>query len=437
MEAHDVPLTGRLIDSLGQWGLADYGIVLLTALVVNLTGYIFIVAVARLLGPSDFSALAALLALATIVVTGICGPLQTIIARYISADTSRGLDDNARYLVRRAFLAMTAAGVGIALVVIATSWPIKSWLGISTLPPVLLLALYIGSSFVFPVTAGAVQGLQKFVVYGVALSAGAIVLVSLGIALVAAGLKVNGAMAAEVISMLVTVAILGVWVKRWLGKRKARGSMDLTHLKRFAPAVVVASTCMTAFIYIDVFLVRGLIGGTHAGYYAGAQKLGTLVCLVAGVFAIVLFPRVSANHARGVTSWGMLARVEAAAAVLCGATAVLLAVFPGWFMRFAFGGKYVPGVALVPIFALAMFFYSLQSICVTFLLGVDRFGFIFILGPGIILETVLIVLFHRSTTTVAWIVTFVSMGVAALVGTYVLVSWLADRRRGASNALAA
>jgi O-antigen/teichoic acid export membrane protein len=427
MESNSATISAKLKVRLGGQGLGAYGIVILTALIVNLTGYIFVVVVARFLGPSDYSALAALLALAIIVVTGICGPLQTVITRYVSADTARGLDDNARYLVRRVFLAMAAVGGGVALVVVATSWLIKSWLGIDTLPPVLLLALTIGCSFILPVTAGAVLGMQRFFVYGVSLIAGAIVLVTLGIGLVALGLKVSGAMIAEVISVLVTVSVLAVWVRKWLGKGAAHGTIDFSHLKRFAPVVVVASTCLTAFIYIDVFLVRGLIGGAHAGYYAGAQKLGTVVYLLSGVFAIVMFPRVIANKARGVSSWGMLARVEAVVAVACGATAVLLATFPDLFLRFTFGGKYTPGVKLVPIFALAMFFFSLQSVCVTFLLAIDRFGFVFILASGVILETVAIILFHGSMMTVAWIVALVSVGVAALMGTYVLASWLSDR----------
>jgi O-antigen/teichoic acid export membrane protein len=399
-----------------------YTVVVITYLIVYSSSYVYTVIVARLLGPSDFSLLASLLAIGTIVAVGIGGPSQSIIARYVAADSARGLESQARYLVRKALIVVAVGGGVVVVTSLALSWPIKGWLNAATLPPVMLFAFYMGEYLVQPVIAGVVQGLQEFRVLSVAYISGAVARVLLGILLVSIGLRVTGAMMAELLSGIILLALLGVWVQRWLGAGKAEGPIDYSHLKRFAPTVVITSTCMIAFIYIDVFLVRGLIGGSQAGYYTAAQKLATVMYLIPGVFALVLFPKVSADHVQGVSSWSLFARVEAAVAALCGAIALFLIAFPGWTIRLVFGARYANGTTLVPILAVAMFFFSLLPVCVQFLLATDNYGFMYVLIAGLITETVSIVLFHPSTRAVAWIVAITAAGLAAVMGLYVLAS---------------
>jgi O-antigen/teichoic acid export membrane protein len=121
--------------------------------------------------------------------------------------------------------------------------------------------------------------------------------------------------------------------------------------------------------------------------------------------------------------------VEAATVVLCGSIAVFLALFPEWSITTVFGAKYVPGSHLVPIFALAMFFFSLLPVCVQFLLATDKRRFIYILVSGVVVETLGILLFHGSTTVVAWIMALVAIGMVVLMGAYMLSDWNAYRER--------
>ena len=408
--------------------MGAYAMVVGAYAVVYLTSYIYAVVIARLLGPSNYSALASLIAFGTIISAGVGGPLQSIIARYVAADTAIGLDNHARYLVRRASFVVAFASGGAVIIAVALSWPIMNWLNIATLSPVLLLALFIGLWLFQPVMAGTVQGVQRFRVLSIAFVAGAIARVTIGIALVVLGLKVSGAMIAEVVSAIVVLAILGEWTRRWLKRGPAEGEIDLSHLKRFAPTVLISSVCLVAFIYLDVFLVRGLIGGSQAGYYAGAQKLGTVVYFIPGIVGLVVFPRVSANHASGISSWHTFARVESVIAVPCGCTALFLAAFPGWSMKLVFGVKYVPGSQLVPIFALAMFCFSLLPVCVQFLLATDKNRFIYILMAGVVVEALAIILFHGSIREVAWTVASVAICMVVLMGLYTYYDYNAYRK---------
>jgi len=414
---------------LAEDALGAYAMVVGAYAVLYLSSYVYAVFLARRLGPSDYSALASLLAFGTIVSSGIGGPMQSVIARYVAADTALGLDHRARYLVRKTLLLVGLVSGVVLVVGLALSRPIMNWLNIATLSPVLLIALYTSLWLIYPVMAGNVQGVQRFKRLSIALVVAAISRIALGIILVVLGMGVTGAMIAEVTSGVVVVAVLGEWVWRWLSKGPAYGEIDFSHLKRFAITVIISSACLVAFIYLDVFLVRGLIGGSQAGYYAGAQKLGTVIYFIPGIVAVVMFPRVSANHANDISSWQMFARVEAATVVLCGSIAVFLALFPEWSITTVFGAKYVPGSHLVPIFALAMFFFSLLPVCVQFLLATDKRRFIYILVSGVVVETLGILLFHGSTTVVAWIMALVAIGMVVLMGAYMLSDWNAYRER--------
>lgn len=401
-----------------------FAIIAATAVLVNAANFVFVIIVARLLGPSDYSALASLMAVATVVTIGICGPFQTIIARYVSTDTAIGEDDNARFLVSRATIAGTISGAGLALLIAVLCLPLKGWLRIESITPLFLLAIYVFIGFMQPAFAGAVQGLQRFKVFGTALVAGAVLLVVVGSTLVAAGMKLTGAMIAEVVSAFITVFILAIWVKRWMSRGRPSGRFNLGHLKRFAPAVIATSTCMAAFLYMDVFLVRGLIGGPAAGYYTAAQKLGSVVYLIPGVFGLVLFPRVSANKARGVSSWSLLLRVVAILATLCTIATVLLIAFPEMFLDLVFGRKYSAGSQLVPILAVAGLCYSLVSIGAVYLLATDKLGFVCVLFSGVLLELLGILVFHNSVMSVAVIVVTVAAAMLALLYGYLAALYL-------------
>ncbi len=417
-------MRGQPASRFSEDGIGAYAMVSGAYLVVYATSYIYAVVIARLLGPTDYAALASLLAVGTIAATGIGGPLQSIIAKYVSADRASGAEKNARYLVKRALLIAVVFSGAALLAGAALARPVKQWLDIAGFPPLLLLSLYIAIWLIHPVTSGAVQGLQRFKVLSAGFVVGAVARVASGIALVAAGLGVTGAMAGEAFGAVVVVLVLGGWTLRWLGKGPAEGSIDVTHLKKFAPAVIVSSACLMSFVYMDVFLVRGLIGGSQSGYYAAAQKLSSVMYFIPGVLAVVLFPRASAKFAAGTEPWRLFWKVQASVAAICGSVAIVFAVFPGWSMRMVFGSRYVSGAPLLPVLSLAMFCFSMLPVCSQFLLATDRYGFVYLLVAGAIVEVIAVFLFHASARRVAWVVAAVSVATLASMGAYVSSYWL-------------
>ena len=427
MERRAIALPQRLSRTLKELALGPYGLVLAATVVTNLINYFYTIAMGRIMGPSTFSALASLIAISVVLVVAF-GTFSTITTRYVSADVAKGREDNARYFTWRALGVLSSLGFIVLLVMLASSWQLSTWLSIGTVFPCILLAIRIGLGFICPVPLGALQGLERFDMFALAIVGWAATRFVVGVSLVALGLRLNGAMIGEVAGILAMVVIPLLALRTWLLGRPPTGSIDIKHLMRFIPAVVVGTFCTAAFLAIDVIFVRAWIGGDPAGYYAGAQKMSTIVYFLPGAVAVVMFPRISAKSALEKTSWKILLQGLSIVAVLCGLTCGLFALFPSQLLQLMFGSEYLPGSHLVPVFSLAMFCFSLVSIMTYFLLGTDRFNFVYILAVGLVLECLAICLFHATIDQVAWIVAGVGVLLALSMGVYLFLDWMIHAR---------
>jgi O-antigen/teichoic acid export membrane protein len=160
--------------------------------VANAGNYAFNVVMAFLLGPEAYGALAALLAL--VLVGSVPGlALQAVVARRVAlAGSGRvpsgGSWPGVRWLVGR-------AGLALALFTVAIGPGLVLFLHLDSAVPVLWLALALAPTPLLFAVQGLLQGRERFGALAAVLLAGAGVKLAVGLALVAAGLGVSGAMA--------------------------------------------------------------------------------------------------------------------------------------------------------------------------------------------------------------------------------------------------
>jgi O-antigen/teichoic acid export membrane protein len=160
--------------------------------VANAGNYAFNVVMAFLLGPEAYGALAALLAL--VLVGSVPGlALQAVVARRVAlARSGRAPSDAAwpgvGWLVGR-------AGLALALLTLVVGPGLVLFLHLDSAVPVLWLALALAPTPLLFAVQGLLQGRERFGALAAVLLAGAGVKLAIGLALVAAGLGVSGAMA--------------------------------------------------------------------------------------------------------------------------------------------------------------------------------------------------------------------------------------------------
>lgn len=405
-----------------------YGVMVAAVMAGNIINYLFAITVARLLGPDDYSALASLIGIC-MVITVAAVTFQTISAKYVALNRGKGEEENAKYFVWRLLGVMAVAATMVFLVMLALSWPLSSWLKIGAVLPCALLALRTGISFIQPVGNGALQGRERFNLLALVQGVWPIGRFTVGIGLVILGFGLNGAMLGEVAGATIAAALPLLFLRKWLKSRPKDGTFDFGHMFKFVPTAVMAVACMSAVVAVDLILVRAFIGGDQAGYYAGAQRMASMIYFLPGAVATVMFPRVSAQTGQDGKAWKILGQSVLIVVTLCGSVALVFALFPTQFMSLFFGSRYLSGVNLVPILSFAMFSFSLVNLFAYYLLGTDKLAFSYVLGAGVVTEITLISVFHSSITQVAWVVFSVGTALAIVIAVYLLWEWRIGLKR--------
>ena len=122
----------------------------------------------------------------------------------------------------------------------------------------------------------------------------------IGLALVLAGLGVEGAYLGTPLSMLATSLLLWVVIRRRLGRPPDHEERRrLRALVGDAWAPILGLTLLAVLQNIDVILVKHQIGGDKAGSYAAAAVAAKAVIWVAVGVGLYLLPEATRRAARG------------------------------------------------------------------------------------------------------------------------------------------
>ena len=386
-------------------------LLLLVALgLLNGSNYLFHVVVSRMLGPSSYGALAALLAV-VMVLSVPFGVVQTVVAQKTASLRAAGRDAEIEALAATTErgLAPLAWIAGIVVLLAAPLLAVFLHVGFIS---VALLAPFAVFSLLTAVPLGVLQGAQRF--GGLAslmlLSVG--VRLAAGITLVWAGLGVPGALLATALSPLVVLLVgLRLVGRPDSGARPAGASLDALR-GRFATAFL-GLTSFWLFAEVDIALARHFLNGDDAGFYSSAGLLARAMLFLPGAVALVAFPRFVAARERGEGSERWLRTSVTAVAVLIAVGLPLLILLRGPLVWLAFSDRFAPSADLVPVLGIAMAFMAVTGLLVYFHVAMASRGYWVILG-GVALEAVLITLFHDSPEQIAVVVAVVS-GLVALV----------------------
>ena len=265
--------------------------------VANAGNYAFNVVMAFLLGPEAYGALAALLAL--VLVGSVPGlALQAVVARRVALAGSGRAPSGAAWpgvgwLVGR-------AGLALALVTLAIGPGLVLFLHLDSAVPVLWLVLALAPTPLLFAVQGLLQGRERFGALAAVLLAGAGVKLVIGLALVAAGLGVSGAMAG-VAAGGVLAALVGLRLAVRGGRVADPGGVD-SRVAGFEAVPVAgwwrevggATTGLLGLFLlanVDVLLARHYLDRAAAGRYALGAVVAKIAFWAPQFVVTVIFPR--------------------------------------------------------------------------------------------------------------------------------------------------
>jgi O-antigen/teichoic acid export membrane protein len=356
-----------------------------------------------------YGALAALLAI-VLVLSVPLSVLQTVIAKRIAALRREGRSGEARSLAGSTARALSPGAV-VAAIVLLVATPVTATLLHVGGAPAAMLAPYLLLSLLAAVPLGVLQGELRFSALATAVVVGVVVRLGAGIGLVWAGLGVTGAMLATVLaagaSLAVAAWLIGVRSDEW---RSSRASFGLLRGEVWVALLSLGSFWL--LVEADLTLARHYLEPHAAGLYSSAGLIARGILFLPAAVGIVAFPRFAEWGGRGPEARRWL---HGALGIVAGIVALalpVLVVLRGPIMGFTFGEDFREASDLLPLLAAAMGFMTLTSILVYFHVAAGSRAYRLVVA-GVLVEAILVAMFHSSPEQIA----FTVLGVAALVST--------------------
>jgi O-antigen/teichoic acid export membrane protein len=308
----------------------------------NGLNYAFNVVMSRELGPADYGALGALLAVVLVgTVPGVA--LQAVVARH----TALARDEATARLWSAVVIAVLGVGAALGLLAAIASPGLRAFMHLDSLAPCLWLAVALLPLPLLSAVHGMLQGREWFGALAAVLLVDAAGRLVVGFGLVHGGLGVAGALAGSaagsVAAILVALPRLRGRLARGWRRRRALGVAG-------AREVVTASVGILGLLLlanVDVLLARHYLAREASGLYAAGAMVTKIAYWAPQFVVTVVFARlvVTADRRR------LLARSAVAVAAL-GATLVLgSALAPELVARLSFGQAYLGVGPALPLFA--------------------------------------------------------------------------------------
>lgn len=372
-------------------------IVLIGAMAANVLSYAYHLVMGRVLGPSGYGELSALLSLLYIFTVPLL-VAQTVLVKFVSGFKAHGDVGQAKSLfLKTTKLFVVASIIGFPIVLIFGPW-ITSFLHLSS--PILFVLLYVllVVSLLSVATGSMISGYQKFV--WVSVMGALAILMKLLASIPLVGWGVPGMMLAAVIASVLVYGLYFIPIRFLLSVKAKPTRLSRRDAFGFAVPTLLIQLGITSLYSTDIILVRHFFNAHDAGLYAALAILGKIIFYASSAVAMVLFPVLSERFAKGDSTKKLVfGSVGAVSMVSLGLTLVYF-LFPDQIVRLLFGNAYAGAGALLGMFGIFIALFSIGNIVSLACLAVGKTGVWVVPFLCAILQIVGIVLFHTSVGSI-------------------------------------
>lgn len=376
----------------------------------SVLGYLYHLAMGRMMRPEDYAVIATLLSV-FLLVSVVTNSILTVVMRYTAKYQAEGNTGAIATLQHTIGRKMFWAGLCVSIVFALLSPLLKDFWHIDSLGPIITMSLVF--LFVFPafVYRGILQGAQQFkslVVSNVAEATGKL---AFGLILVFAGWYVFGAVAAIVISTF--IGLVTAWWFLRKSTKKDVAEIDTKGMFKYAIPVISMLFFTTLLYNIDLILVKHYFVGNDAGYYAALSQLGKIIVFATISIPGVMFPMIATKFEKKENTNKIFWEAFGIIAAICLLATAIYFVAPDFVIGLLYGSEYLTAAPLLGFVAIFMSLYSISYLVVQFFLSVKDYSVLSPLIIGSVLQIVLIIFFHDSLKQVIYIMD-ISMAIIAV-----------------------
>ena len=366
-------------------------------------GYLFQLVVGRSISSIDYGVFNSLFAMVSIF-TAPVSVVHIVFSRFIVNFSLSGLG-KVKSLFTKSFKIMLGLSGTTLLGGIIAIPLIKDFFHLEVTTPIVLVLITIFFSMLFPIPFGILEGLHRFTRLGIA-SCCTPLMRFFGALFFVAGLGwgVNGALLAAATASVFTLGF-GLWSLKDIFKVSSEPLPDgiFRDMANYSGPVFLSTTMIMVLGTIDISLVRHYCSPEEAGLYATAAILGRIALYLPGALIMVLFPSAAKARALGEKDGYILWISLSLTAFLAFSVTLLFNLWPEQFISLFLGDQYREAASLLKIISIAMAILSLTNVIASYSLARSDYAFLFPLVAGVTLMMTLILTYHDTATTIAYI----------------------------------
>lgn len=354
----------------------------------------------RLLGPAEYSIIAALLALSS--VTVLLNPAGDSIAKVAAEYVGRDDLASIAWLWRVSWKVTIGAAITVLLMGALTSGAVGAWLGIPSRAPTIALAAYLAASVLVTAPRAFQRGLHRFESFAVNQVSEAAVRLAAGAALAVMGYGAPGVLAGYALGTA-SASLLGRVTLNDVAQTSV--PVDRPRTGRFAPHVSISFLFMSIYPLVlmnaDVLTAKHVLTPEQAGLYGAASSLSRLAAVAVGPITIVLLSKVTTARAAGRPTEKL---VFNAGMTILGLllTALLGAALLGeWAVLLMYGEAFRGAAPILTLLVASVCLLVLQSSVCTVLVGLNKGRGMWLLLLPCIVQVTLLQIHHGDARAIA------------------------------------
>jgi O-antigen/teichoic acid export membrane protein len=353
---------GRSQGALLKGGTFVFGAILLW----HASNFVFNSISARVLGPSEYGTLAAVIALVYLA-SPVFLSVQTVASRITTTLVAQDEWSRIRPLAGHYALRLAFVGTLLTGAAALSSHAVASGLHFPSSLPIALLGISFPIGLVEHMQRGVLQGAQRFGRYAASTLVEAVIKIAGAVVLVAwLWSSVEAAVVCVLVASSVALAV-NYGLLRFLPP--ARDRRPIRHPYRYSLTTLVCLVLLAVLFSVDILAAKHYLDPETAGLYAVASLSGKIVFFVTSALNWVMFPVFSARQEDGRDSTRPLLRTLGA---VLAASSVVIAVYfaaPSIVISPLFGAGYAKADPYIGWMAVAIALYGAAYLLTLYLLS--------------------------------------------------------------------
>ena len=365
--------------------------------------YLFQVVVGRSISSIDYGIFNSLFAMVSIF-TAPVSVVHIVFSRFIVNLSLSGLGKVKSLFTKSFKIILGFSGIILLGGIIAIPL-IKDFFHLEVTTPIVLVLITVCFSMLFPIPFAILEGLHRFTRLGIGSSCTPLTRFFGALFFVAGlGWGVNGALLTAATASVFTLGF-GLWSLKDIFKVSSEPLPDGTFrdMANYSGPVFLSTNMIMILGTIDISLVRHYCSPEEAGLYATAAILGRIALFLPGALITVLFPSAAKARALGEKDGYILWTSLFLTAFLAFSGALLFNLWPEQFISLFLGDQHREAASLLKIISIAMAILSLTNVIASYSLARSDYAFLFPLVAGVTLMMALILTYHDTATTIAYI----------------------------------